>query len=104
MTYLLHITYRPSAVQARRTPEEKRDHALKINAVPGLLAKIWISDADQGLRGGTYLFAERPDAEAWQAEIKIKRAAQGATEIHADIFEVDDQLSAITGFSARKSL
>jgi len=49
------------------TPDEYRDHAAELAPAftgwPGLLAKVWIADADASTYGGIYLFADRESAD-----------------------------------------
>ncbi|MDX5628280.1 MULTISPECIES: YdhR family protein [unclassified Brenneria] len=96
MAYLLQVTYRPSARQLGSTRAETFQLAQKINKIDGLIAKIWMSDPQAGLRGGTYLFDDRAHAEAWRDEVMRARTEEGATDMQAHIFEVLDDFTALT--------
>lgn len=96
MTWLLQVSYLPSARQAQRTREEKLAHGQRINAVPGLISKIWVSDAETGRRGGVYLFRDRDSAVAYQQDVARTRPADGATGLRTELFAVDEELSLIT--------
>jgi hypothetical protein len=63
---------------------------------PGLLWKIWTEDEPAGRAGGIYAFETRAAAEAYQAMHAARVAARGGTDIKARIWEVNEELSAVT--------
>jgi len=63
---------------------------------PGLLWKIWTEDAAVGRAGGLYAFTNRADAVVYQAMHTARVATRGATDIRAVLWDVNEELSAIT--------
>jgi len=49
------------------SPADYQSHAVALapafSSWPGLLAKVWIADAENGTYGGIYLFADRASAD-----------------------------------------
>lgn len=63
---------------------------------PGLVWKIWTEDRAAGRAGGIYAFTNRADAEAYRAMHSTRVLARGATDIRAQLWEVNQALSVIT--------
>lgn len=96
MTYLLQVTYHPSAQQLGSTREETLQLAQKIKQIDGLISKIWTFDKQANLRCGVYLFSERKHAEAWRDNVIGARSQEGASDMQTHIFEVLDDFTALT--------
>ena len=65
--YARIVTFRLAGLSAT----EYRDHVAGIASAfttwPGLVAKVWISDDEEGTYGGVYLFADRASADRSRA-------------------------------------
>lgn len=96
MSVILEVKFTPSPAQIEQPREERRAYAETFRALDGFSWKIWVSNAETGERGGIYLFADRPSAEAWGREATRRLTAAGATGLSLTSFEIDRELSAIT--------
>ncbi|MCG8995853.1 monooxygenase [Laribacter hongkongensis] len=70
--------------------------AADIAAEPGLLWKIWTENRDEGVAGGWYVFAERPQAEAYLAKHSQRLRAFGVESVRARYFGANAALGALT--------
>jgi hypothetical protein len=83
-------------------PADYQDHAAALAPAftkwPGLLAKVWIADADAGIYGGIYLFADRASADG-SRDTDVYRS-MAANPMFADLsvreFDVLDEPTATT--------
>ncbi|MBS7813660.1 YdhR family protein [Roseococcus pinisoli] len=96
MPAILQVNYRPSAAQQQLPAAARHASAERINALPGFRWKIWIGSAENGLRGGIYLFDDAASAKSWSDQVSKALTEAGGTELTARIFEVNDELSALT--------
>ncbi|UFN48770.1 YdhR family protein [Roseomonas sp. OT10] len=58
-----------------------RKMAEELPRIPGLCWKIWTEDAEQGLAGGIYRFADRRSAEAYRDRQAARLAAIGVMPV-----------------------
>jgi hypothetical protein len=94
--YARIVTFRLDGV----TPAGYEHHAADVAAAftqwPGLLAKVWIADADAGTYGGIYLFADRASADA-SRDTDVYRAMESTfADVTVREFDVLDEPTAIT--------
>ncbi len=61
------VTYRTANISELEFIEANREFAELMAAVPGLLAKVWLDDADHNVYGGIYLWQDREACEAFLA-------------------------------------
>jgi heme-degrading monooxygenase HmoA len=59
------VTYRVEGVSDADFVEGNRQFAETMAAVPGLLAKVWLTQHDRGVYGGVYLWRDREAFEAF---------------------------------------
>ena len=84
------------------TPEQyaqlSAELAPSFAAQPGLLSKIWLTDADRGRRGGVYLFDDDAAADAFLKSALALSVAQHPhfTHLAAERFTVDETTTAMT--------
>jgi hypothetical protein len=97
--YALHVTY-TSAVPAGALREEKTAFAAQLAAVPGFVSKAWLHDGSTG--GGFYLFDSREHGEAFACGplIEALRAVPVFSDVQVHGYDVDAELSALTGIAA----
>jgi hypothetical protein len=69
--------------------------AQSIAGEPGLLWKIWTENAERQEAGGIYLFADRPNAEAYLTMHTARLQSFGIAPVNAKLFDVNADLSAI---------
>jgi hypothetical protein len=96
MPVLLQITFSPSAEQLASPVSARQAYARELAELPGLRWKIWLVDKAAGQLGGVYLFDDRASAEAWAERSLRAHVNGGATGFTTHIFEVNEDLSAIT--------
>jgi heme-degrading monooxygenase HmoA len=68
-------------------------------AVPGLVSKLWLKNADTGTYGGVYIFESRDALNRFQETDLFRSLAvnKNLTNITADDFEVIEAPTRITG-------
>jgi heme-degrading monooxygenase HmoA len=68
-------------------------------AVPGLVSKLWLKNADTGTYGGVYIFESRDALNRFQETDLFRSLAvnKNLTNITADDFEVLDAPTRVTG-------
>lgn len=96
------VTYRLAGDAAGSTDDEfidaNEEFAEMMAAVPGLLAKIWIKDADAGTYGGIYLWRDREAYDAFVAG-ELWASVLGdetVTDLSSQDFDVMAELTART--------
>ncbi len=97
---LLQINYRRELGQDDREQSERLLGAAEhISGLPGLQWKIWIHDDASHAAGGIYLFDSEEHARAWGDDAVPNSLGRmpGVSDIDVRYFDVDEQLSAITG-------
>lgn len=70
--------------------------AKDIATEPGLIWKIWTENADTKRAGGIYMFATAEAAEAYATKHLARLGSFGITDIVAQHFNVNGDLSRIT--------
>ena len=75
-----------------------RELARSIAEEPGLIWKAWTENEAEGLAGGIYYFQDEASALAYKDMHTRRLASFGVTEFRAKVFNVNEDLSAITGF------
>jgi len=70
--------------------------ALDIAGEPGLVWKIWLEDRETGHAGGVYLFEGAAAAQRYREKHERRLAAMGVTEVTANVFQVNAELSVAT--------
>jgi hypothetical protein len=83
-------------VTAEQMSNAATDKAPVFNEVDGLLWKIWLVNADQGLSGGIYLFRDRAAAEAYAAGELVSELRRQRPDVSVRVFDVMEQPSLIT--------
>jgi heme-degrading monooxygenase HmoA len=68
-------------------------------AVPGLVSKLWLKNADTGTYGGVYIFESRDALNRFQETDLFRSLAvnKNLTNITADDFEVAEAPTRVTG-------
>lgn len=61
------VTYEMADVSEPEFIEANKEFAAMMAVVPGLLAKVWLRDADENLYGGLYLWQDREACESFLA-------------------------------------
>ncbi len=96
--YARIVTFRLDGLTAADYREHVAAAAPAFAAWPGLLAKVWIADADGGTYGGFYLFADQVSADRTR-ETDLYRS-MAANPAFADLaireFDVLDEPTAMT--------
>ncbi|KAI9014053.1 mono-oxygenase [Hyaloraphidium curvatum] len=62
---------------------------------PGFIWKVWTESAERKEAGGIYLFEDRSSAEAYLEMHSKRLKGFGVPEVHAKIFEVNEELTGI---------
>ena len=98
MPTLLKVTFHAPNGTSEAAKKAAWERAHKIAVWPGLLWKIWIADTAQLIFGGIYLFADEASAKAYlDGPIgQSIRAIPGISDFDAQLFEVEEALSALT--------
>jgi hypothetical protein len=98
MPTVLKITFQHPNGDSNLAQQNALERAHHIADYPGLLWKIWITDASQSLYGGIYLFADAESAHAYLASPIVEgiRAIPGLSRFDAQLFDVNAPLSTIT--------
>lgn len=97
MAIVLQVNFTPGVAHNNQTPDQREARARELANLPGLIWKVWISDAEAGLRGGIYLFADRASAKAWGDDtLRGSLEQAGATNISIRYFDVSEASSLIT--------
>ncbi|MGE3149121.1 MAG: YdhR family protein [Pseudorhodoplanes sp.] len=76
---------------------EKRKVAEQRKDIPGFLWKIWLRDEKAKRGGGIFLFEDRASAEAWLASRAHRKPDASTTDLTVELFDVDEELSLISG-------
>jgi hypothetical protein len=61
------VTYRLADIDDPEFIEANREFAELMAAVPGLLSKVWLKGADDGVYGGLYLWEDQAACESFLA-------------------------------------
>jgi hypothetical protein len=97
MAWILEMNFRAAPPWGAARVEKLRALAESIAAeTPGLLWKIWTEDAEAGRAGGIYAFATKEAAEAYREMHTQRVLARGSSDIRANLWAVNDGLSAVT--------
>lgn len=83
-------------VNAEQMSEAATDKAPVFNDVDGLLWKIWLVNADEGVSGGVYLFRDRAAAEAYAGGELVAQLRRQRPDVSVRVFDVMEQPSLIT--------
>jgi len=103
MAIVLQVNFVASPAQDSQTADQREARARLLANQPGLIWKVWISDAATKTRGGIYLFTDRASAEAWgDATLRGTLEAAGATNISIRYFDVNEAASLITHATLRR--
>jgi len=75
-----------------------RDAAIKVDAVEGLVWKIWLVERDRREMGGLYLFADRESAVGYLNHPIIEALCSNPAVVSMDcqVWNVEESLSALT--------
>ena len=76
--------------------EHARGLAGDIANEPALIWKIWVENRETGHAGGIYLFEGVAAAERYREKHERRLAAMGLTEVTANAFSVNTELSVLT--------
>jgi len=97
--YLLESLYEWTGTDEEHQALTSVTHAQALKGrVPGLAWKLWVRQVDSSTAGGYYLFDTAENARAFEAKtLESLRAASGHHEPRTRLFEVRDDVSAVTG-------
>ncbi len=76
-----------------------KDLADSIAVEHGLIWKAWTENESEGIAGGIYYFTDEPSALAYKDMHAARLASFGITDIRAKVFDINEELSAITRFN-----
>lgn len=96
---ILQIHFHYTGGYGEQMFQECEGLAHAITKESGFLWKIWTEDQAKSLAGGVYAFESREQAQAY-ATIHMERLSKFgvASDFVCEIFDINDQLSAITNF------
>ncbi|MBO1519006.1 monooxygenase [Oceanisphaera pacifica] len=69
--------------------------AHSINEEPGFISKIWTENTHTARAGGIYIFTTQALAQRYASMHTERVAAMGATDIKANIFDINTELTDI---------
>lgn len=96
MAVVLQIDFTfPAHLMGDALTQGARQLAHSINEEPGFISKIWTENASTGKAGGIYVFTEQALAERYATMHSKRVAAMGATDINANIFDINAELTDI---------
>jgi hypothetical protein len=98
MPFILHVSFCNPNPASEASHKAAWERAHMIAKVEGLLGKIWIAQPEKNAFGGVYLFVSKEAATAYlkgpiPADIQ---EIPGMTDFSTNIYEVEDELSAVT--------
>ena len=98
MSQILQITFRNPNGRSEAAQKAAWERAHQIAAWPGLVWKVWIAQPTAAIYGGIYLFQDTASAEAYLQGpvVASMRSLPGMIDFSAQLFEVNEPLSAIT--------
>ncbi|WP_052288621.1 YdhR family protein [Leptolyngbya iicbica] len=98
MSKILQITFRNPNGGSEAAQKAAWERAHQIAAWPGLLWKVWIAQPSEAVYGGLYLFVDEASAQAYLQGPVVAgmRSLPGMSDFSAQLFEVNEPLSAIT--------
>jgi hypothetical protein len=98
MSQILQITFRNPNGRSEAAQKAAWERAHQIAAWPGLVWKVWIAQPAAAIYGGVYLFEDESSAQAYLngPVVASMRSLPGVTDFSAQLFEVNEPLSAIT--------
>src|SRR5262249_13644026 len=92
------VTYRLDEIGDPEFNEANREFADAMAAVPGLLAKVWLKDPDDGTYGGVYLWEDRQACQDFLGnELWGEGKKDGSVvDLASRDFAVNDEMTKIT--------
>lgn len=96
--FAVHITFQ-STIPTDQLVGPFTDFARALQEVPGFVTKAWLSVDDR--LGGFYVFADEASAQAYLASEMVAdlQATDGFSDFQVALFDVFDELSALTGIA-----
>ena len=101
MTTIVQFDFPYRGPWGKAGAEVLSDIAHSIAEEPGLIWKAWTENPAEGIAGGIYCFVDEPSALAYKAKHTARLPQFGVTDHRVKVFEVNEDLSAITRFNAR---
>ena len=96
MATLLQMDFSFSGPFGNEMAETLRELAHSIIQEPGFIWKIWTENQNRKEAGGIYLFENDAAANAYLKKHTARLKEFGIHEVHAKIFDVNENLSKIT--------
>ncbi|MFK2825296.1 monooxygenase [Bacillus sp. B190/17] len=95
MAYLLQVDFDHQGPFGAEMIAAFTDLAKSINEEKGFIWKIWTENEETKEAGGIYLFETKEDAKNYLEKHTKRLNSFGIADVHAKIFEVNDELSVI---------
>jgi len=96
MSKLIQIDFPYDGPYGQEMADAFHDLAESIAAEPGFIWKIWTENPERGEAGGIYLFEDQASADAYLTLQTARLESFGIKNITAKIFDVNEQLNAVT--------
>ena len=103
MAKLLQIDFHYTGPFGKEMAEGLNDLAISIAEEPGFIWKVWTERESDQLAGGIYLFESEETAQAYLDKHLARIGSFGVSEARAYIFDVNEDLCAITNGPLRGS-
>lgn len=97
MAKLLQIDFPFTGPFGPDMAEALKELAVSITEEPGFIWKIWTENAAEKDAGGIYLFKTEETARAYLEKHTERLKGLGVEKVNAKIFDVNEDLSKITG-------
>ena len=96
--HVLIVNFRLDGIEQAQYAKLCDDVAPAFAAVPGLVSKIWLKDAERGIFGGVYLWESREALERYKGSDLFKSigAHPNLVDVTAREFEVFESPSRVT--------
>lgn len=96
MAYLLQFDFKYQGVYGKEKAKNLATHAEGITKEPGFIWKIWTENPKTNEGGGIYLFENEATALAYLQKHTPRLKGMGAIDVNAKMFEINEDLTAIT--------
>ena len=96
MAIIVQFDFKYQGPWGKEKARNLRAHAESITGEPGFIWKIWTENPKTEEAGGIYLFADEASARAYLEKHKARLKQFGAADVTARLYEINEDLTAIT--------
>lgn len=96
MAIIVQFDFKYQGPWGKEKARNLQAHAESITREPGFIWKIWTENPKTEEAGGIYLFADESSARAYLEKHKARLKQFGAADVTARLYEINEDLTAIT--------